>query len=72
MAAIKCCKDCTKRHAKCHSECEEYKADKARYEEEKKKYRIANQAEYFLRDTLAKPYQSKGKLERYIKHLGGK
>lgn len=37
--AIKCCKDCVPptRHPGCHGTCEQYKAEKAKWEEEKPK-----------------------------------
>ena len=36
--AIKCCKDCVPptRYPGCHAKCEQYKAEKAKWEEEKK------------------------------------
>ena len=36
--AIKCCKDCVPptRYPGCHAKCEQYKAEKAEWEEEKK------------------------------------
>lgn len=35
---IKCCKDCvpSTRYLGCHAKCEQYKAEKAKWEEEKK------------------------------------
>lgn len=33
---IKCCKDCEERYLGCHSKCEQYKAEKAKREEEMK------------------------------------
>ena len=37
--AIKCCKDCVPptRYPGCHAKCEQYKAEKAKWEEEKAK-----------------------------------
>ena len=39
--AIKCCKDCVPptRYPGCHTKCEQYKAEKAKWEEEKTKAR---------------------------------
>ena len=39
--AIKCCKDCVPptRYPGCHAKCEQYKAEKAKWEEEKAKAR---------------------------------
>lgn len=39
--AIKCCKDCVPptRYPGCHAKCEQYKAEKAKLEEEKAKAR---------------------------------
>ena len=39
--AIKCCKDCVSptRYPGCHAKCEQYKAEKAKWEEEKAKAR---------------------------------
>lgn len=34
---ITCCKDCKDRYVGCHSNCEEYKKQKEKYEEEKLK-----------------------------------
>ena len=41
--AIKCCKDCVPptRYLGCHAKCEQYKAEKAKWEEEKAKARKA-------------------------------
>ena len=41
--AIKCCKDCVPptRYPGCHAKCEQYKAEKAKWEEEKAKARKA-------------------------------
>ena len=37
--AIKCCKDCVPptRYPGCHAKCEQYKAEKAKWEQEKEK-----------------------------------
>ena len=36
-STIKCCKDCTKRHAACHSTCSDYKREKKAWDERKEK-----------------------------------
>lgn len=37
--AIKCCKDCTKRHPRCHDACNQYQTEKAKYNEEQAEIR---------------------------------
>lgn len=51
---ITCCKDCKNRHLHCHSECGEYKEQKAR-EEEKKAY-LRKLAEQYTKTQFQKDH----------------
>lgn len=41
---IKCCKDCKKRTVGCHSTCDVYIAERAKFDEERKDAAVARQA----------------------------
>lgn len=72
MAAISCCKNCPKQGCgPYHDVCEEYQAAKAALAEDKLKLRQEFQADRYLRDSAAKPYQKKQTCERQIKFRKG-
>ena len=48
MSCIKSCKDCTERYVGCHSYCEKYKAEKARYDECKLREREQRDISYYI------------------------
>lgn len=58
MRKIRCCYECTNRHTACHDTCEEYKAEKALINEERKhiQRQMAEQADldtYFVDKAMA-------------------
>lgn len=59
---IECCRDCQKRHAGCHSTCEDYKREKAELEE----LRSAMQAQKDS-DTIYASYHIDNKAKRRAK-----
>lgn len=48
MTSIKCCKDCTKRHIGCHSDCERYNKEKS--DNDKYKAIVQSHKDKIIRD----------------------
>lgn len=65
---ISCCYNCPKRHPLCHSDCEDYKAEK---EENKKKKQWLKDHDYFtvMKNAEYQRYLNEGKdIKRKHKH----
>lgn len=68
MAVITCCKECVapKRHIGCHGNCEEYLAERAKYELLKEQY---NQQKRISTDIYN---QRAGRIEKALRRHGRK
>ena len=51
MSFIKSCKDCTERYIGCHSYCEKYKAERAKYDECRMREKEQKDIAYCIRNS---------------------
>ncbi len=49
LTSIQCCKNCTKRHRLCHSNCEDYLSEKTLYEQYKKDMLKAKEIDAYIK-----------------------
>lgn len=67
MSRIKCCKDCTKRHVGCHSECQDYITEKRMLEEELQRVAKQRDLDYLLDSHFSETAYKCSKFSKYKK-----
>lgn len=71
ITSIRCCKDCTKRHASCHSHCEDYITEKAllaKYNEDRKREKAVDLYCQTVTMRIREYYSRKPPRYRHLHH----